>query len=141
MKKLYNDIYSTPNSQGLYLFPDDEDEKLLQNFMQNNLEEEVCAWRYSTIRKSLLEKHPATLWVKAKVDKIDNKFHFKYIEFELSNRPNFSEFIRLIRFDKIIYDWKAKIKLNGTSVRNHGPGFRIKPKDKNLLFNSLIAFK
>lgn len=141
MKRLYNDIYSTPNTQGLYNLPDDDNERLYQKYKMNNVEEDVCAWRYSTIRNSLMEKHPTTLWVKADIKQIEGRFHFKYIEFELSNRPNFSEFIRLIKLDKIIYDWKSKIKLNGTSIRNHGPGFRIKPKDKKLLFNSLIELK
>ena len=141
MKRLYNDIKSTPNTQGLYIMPDDKTGKLFQKFSKDNIEEDVCAWWYSTIRDSLNLKHPTTLWVKADRKIIDGKFYFNFKEFELSTRPNFSEFIRLIFLDKIIYDWKAKIKLNGTSIRNHGPGFRIKSKDKKQLFNSLIELK
>jgi len=141
MKRLYNDIKSTPNTQGLYNKPDNETGILRQKYRKDNQEEEVCAWRYSTIRAALNTKHPTTLWVKADRKIIAGKFHFNFKEFELSTRPNFSEFIRLILADKIIYDWKAKIKLNGTSIRNHGPGFRIKSKDKKQLFNSLIELK
>lgn len=141
MKRLYNDIKSIPNSQGLYSFPDDKKGKLFQRYDLAGEKEEVCAWWYSTIRNSLLAKHPTTLWVKADRIKIEDKFHFKFKAFELSTRPNFSEFIRLIRQDKIIYDWKSKIKLNGTSIRNHGPGFRIKSRDKKQLFSSLIVLK
>jgi len=138
MKRLYNNIYSKPNTQGLYMDPMDEKSQLWQKFNQNNVQENVCAWWYSTIRKSLETKHPTTLWVDAEVDKIDNHFHFKYVGFELSSRPIFSEFLRLIRENIIIYDWKSRINLNGTSVRNHGPGFRIIPKHKELLFGSLL---
>lgn len=141
MKRLYNDIKSSPNTQGLYSMPDDEKGKLFQKYKKNNQEEDVCAWWYSTIRKALNTKHPTTLWVKADRKILDGKFHFNFKEFELSTRPNFFEFIKLILEDKIIYDWKAKIKLNGTSIRNHGPGFRIKSKDKKQLFNSLIVLK
>jgi len=141
MKRLYNDIKSSPNTQGLYSMPDDKTGKLFQKYRKDNQEEEVCAWWYSTIRDALNTKHPTTLWVKADRELIDGKFYFNFIEFELSTRPNFSEFIRLILADKIIYDWKAKIKLNGTSIRNHGPGFRIKSKNKEQLFNSLIVLK
>lgn len=141
MKRLYNDIRSSPNAQGLYNWPDDKESVLYQKFSMDDNEEDVCAWRYSTVRKALVEKHPTTLWVEAKTNVIDGKHHFKYDAFELSSRPNFSEFIRLIRQDKVIYDWKAKIKPNGTSIRNHGPGFRISPKNRVLLFNSLIQLK
>jgi len=138
MKRLYNNIYSKPNTQGLYMDPIDEKSQLWQKFDRNNVQEDVCAWWYSTIRESLETKHPTTLWVDAEVSKIDEKFHFKYMSFELSNRPIFSEFLRLIRKDIIIYDWKSRINPNGTSVRNHGPGFRITPKHKDLLFSSLL---
>ncbi|MFK7978933.1 MAG: MvaI/BcnI family restriction endonuclease, partial [Saprospiraceae bacterium] len=58
MKRLYNDIKSSPNTQGLYSFPDDKTGKLFQKYQKNNQEEEVCAWWYSTIRKALNTKHP-----------------------------------------------------------------------------------
>ncbi len=138
MKRLYNDITSYPNNQGLYMDPSDKKSQLWQKFNRDGLQENVCAWWYSTVRNTLEVKHPSTLWVNAEVARLDGKYHFKYISFELTNRPIFSEFLRLIRENIIIYDWKSRINLNGTSVRNHGPGFRIIPKHKELLFGSLL---
>ncbi|MES2704076.1 MAG: MvaI/BcnI family restriction endonuclease [Bacteroidota bacterium] len=140
-KRLYNDIKSTPNTQGLYLSPDDDKSVLYQKFSKEEAEDEVCAWRYETVKNQLETKHPSTLWVGAEQTIIDGEYYFKYTSFELSTRPLFTQFITLIRRDKIIYDWKARIKPIGKAVRNHGPGFRIKPKDKKLLFKSLIDFE
>jgi hypothetical protein len=122
------------------LSPDDDDAILSQLYKKDNDEDQVCAWRYKTVKDQLEAKHPSTLWVGAEQTLIDNEYYFKYVNFELSSKPLFTQFITLIRRDKIIYDWKAKIKPVGRAVRNHGPGFRIKPKDKKLLFKSLIDF-
>jgi len=139
-KRLYNDIKSSPNAQGLYLSPDDEKAILFQKYSKDENEDDVCAWKYETVKNNLETKHPTTLWVGAQEKIIENEYYFKYVSFELSSRPLFTQFITLIRRDKIIYDWKSKIKPMGKAVRNHGPGFRIKPNDKKLLFKSLIDF-
>jgi hypothetical protein len=138
VKRLYNDIKSTPNSQGLYLLPDDNQLVLFQNYKKDDIEKDVCAWRYQTIKEQLNAKHPSTLWVGAQQKIIANEIHFKYVTFELTSKPLFAEFTTLIRRDKIIYDWKARLQRTGKAVRNHGPGFRIKPSEKHLLFKELI---
>ncbi|MFD0751412.1 MvaI/BcnI family restriction endonuclease [Mucilaginibacter calamicampi] len=138
-KRLYNDIKSIPNAQGLYLVPDDLKSILYQNYSKNGACDDVCAWRYNTVKDQLHAKHPSTLWVGAEERiTIEGEYEFKFNKFELTSRPLFAEFITLIKTDKIIYDWKAKIKDTGKGVRNHGPGFRVKPSHKGQLFKELI---
>lgn len=141
VKRLYNDIKSTPNRQGLYLAPNDQESILYQKYLKEMEEDEVCAWNYATIKTQLEIKHPTTLWVEAKPHIKYGEYYFEYLSFELSSRPLFSQFITLIRRDKIIYDWKSRIKSTGKGVRNHGPGFRIKPIDKKLLFKNIISLE
>jgi len=138
VKRLYNDIKSTPNSQGLYLLPDDQKAVLYQNFSKGGLTDDVCAWYYDTIKQQLYSKHPSTLWVGADHRVEAGEYQYKFTTFELTSRPLFAEFITLIKIDKIIYDWKARTLETGKGVRNHGPGFRVKPSHKRQLFKELI---
>jgi hypothetical protein len=134
---LYNDITTKPNNQGLYLFPANDDLILYQKFRKDGSEDEVCAWYYETLKKSLEIKHPTTLWVDAQETlNTEGKIQFKYKNFELTTKPVFSEFISLIERDLINFDWKGHIK-NGKK-RDHGPGFRIDKVNRKYLFKSLI---
>jgi hypothetical protein len=134
---LYNNIISKPNSQGLYLFPDNENLILHQKFDLNGVVDDVCAWHYETLKKALETKHPTTLWVDAEETlRSDGKIYFNYQNFELTTKPVFSEFISLIERDFINFDWKAHVK-NGKK-RDHGPGFRIDKVNRKYLFKTLI---
>ncbi len=133
---LYNNIITKPNNQGLYLVANNEKLILSQNYALNNQFDEVCAWHYSTLKKSLETKHPTTLWADAiETTDVEGKINFIYKKFELTSKPLFSEFISLIERDLINFDWKGHVK-NGKE-RNHGPRFRIGTKYNGLLFKTL----
>ncbi|WP_172644575.1 MvaI/BcnI family restriction endonuclease [Flavihumibacter sp. ZG627] len=136
-KALYNNIITKPNSHGLYLVPDNEKMILNQMYLNNSFHDDVCAWHYKTLRNSLEIKHPTTLWVDAieEVNKEGN-ITFTFINFELTTKPLFSEFISLIERDLINFDWKGHIT-NGKK-RDHGPGFRIDKANRKYLFKTLI---
>ena len=136
-KALYNDIVTKPNSHGLYLAPDNVKMILNQKYDLNSVQDEVCAWHYKTLRSALEIKHPTTLWVDAKEEvNQDGKITFTYINFELTTKPVFSEFISLIERDLINFDWKGHIK--DGKKRDHGPGFRIDKANRKYLFKTLI---
>lgn len=134
---LYNNIITKPNSHGLYLNPNNDKLILFQNYLLNDIADDVCSWHYSTLQKALETKHPTTLWVDAIEEKSDRGIiSFRYIDFELTTKPVFSEFISLIERDLINFDWKGHIT-NGKK-RDHGPGFRIDKINRKLLFKTLI---
>jgi hypothetical protein len=133
---LYNDIITKPNSHGLYLEPDNEKLILYQKFNLDSIHDNVCAWYYSTLKRTLEIKHPTTLWVDAEEKIINGKIHFLYRNFILTTKPIFSEFISLIERDLINFDWKGHIK--DEKKRDHGPGFRIHKANRKFLFKTLI---
>ncbi len=130
---LYNNIITKPNSQGLFLFPDNNELILYQKkFINEELSDDVCAWHYNTLQNALETKHPTTLWVDAEEKIIDNKIRFRYKNFVLTTKPVFSEFISLINRDLINFDWKGHVK--DGKKRDHGPGFRIDKQNRKYLF-------
>lgn len=134
---LYNNIITKPNTQGLYLVPDNEKLVLYQRYSLHGNVDDVCAWYYETLKKALETKHPTTLWVDAiETNGEDGKINFLYQNFELTTRPVFAEFISLIARDLINFDWKGHVK-NGKK-RDHGPGFRIDKVNRKFLFKTLI---
>jgi len=133
---LYNNIITKPNSQGLYLYPDNKKLILYQKYNLAGVIDDVCAWHYETLKNALEIKHPTTLWVDAEERLIDGKIHFLYQNFVLTTKPVFAEFISLIERDLINFDWKGHIK-NGKK-RDHGPGFRIDKMNRKYLFKTLI---
>ena len=101
----------------------------------------TCVWEYSILKKRLWEKHPNTVWVKAEEKLIDGKIHFLYDDkMEFTSNPVFSQFLILIDTSLIVFDWRGKVLPNGKKYRDHGHGFRIAPRNRNLLFSDHINF-
>lgn len=131
---MYVTVSNKPNPQGLYMLPDNESSHLFQYFKNNEEEHPVCSWTYEKLKNRLWEKHPATVWILAEEQEIDGKNHFRYFDFELTFKPVFSQFISLIGKGVVTYDWRGRVKDNGTGVRDHGHPFRIDPSKRDLLF-------
>ena len=66
-----------------------------------------------------------------------NLAEFKYTEAELTRSPQFMTFISLIKTGSITYDWRGYTTPEGKySGKNHGNAWRIKTKQRQLLFGS-----
>ncbi|WBX81505.1 MvaI/BcnI family restriction endonuclease [Virgibacillus salarius] len=89
------------------------------------------------IKKRLYNKHPETVWIIAEEKVIDGKIHFHYKEASYTRAPIFSSFLLLISQGKVTYDWRGRIRNDGTGYKDKGHCFRILPKYRHLLFTEL----
>ena len=134
---LFITVSDKPNNQGLYLKVDEEKNKLSQYFIDpkgNHIE--TCIWHLDDLEKRLMQKHPATLWVLAEQVLINGKIHYHYNEAFYTQKPLFASFLLLISKGYITYDWRGRIKKDGTGYKDKGHCFRLKPKYRDILFTS-----
>lgn len=141
----YNNLYITigtidapQNKYGFYLNVNENLERVeickLNNDNSKNFEV-VGYWSFNELEKQLLNKHPATIWIKAENKIENNMVKFKYKEIEFSREPKFSTFISFIKNGYITYDWRGYTTKTGKyEGKNHGNAWRIKSNKRNLLF-------
>lgn len=135
---LYVTVKNTPNPQGLYLLSENEEKKLYQ---YHSVDGETCVWDYEVIEKKIKEKHPKTAWVVVKTKKINGENYFKYVELEMTQNPLLSQFIILINNGYLTFDWRGRVKLDGTKYKDKGHAFRLNPKYRDILFGDLEKIK
>lgn len=125
---------NVPNSQGLYLEVDLENDLLINYYTKDDVVRRyVAQWSFMLLKQRLLEKHKETFWVKA-TSKIKNgQEYFRYDKIVHTKNPNASLFPQLIDEGIITVDYIMHRKENGT-VRDHGFPFKIFPRDLELLF-------
>ena len=99
----------------------------------------VTGWEMQVLRDRLLEKHPATFWVKATVDIQDGWEFFRYDHIKYTRNPNVSLFSSLIADGIVSVDFLMHYKPNGM-IRDHGFPFKMMPGDVNLLFPQVIEY-
>ena len=139
-KSLYITIGSEENpqnNQGFYLEVNDR-VNIVELRKQENKKTILAAfWTFKALEEELHKKHPATLWVKVE-SKMDGEVgQFKYIEAELTRSPQFMTFLSLIKSGAITYDWRGYTTPSGKYAgKNHGNAWRIKNKQRSLLFGS-----
>lgn len=138
---LYVTVGNTPNNQGLFNYADDEKQMIGQFYRSDNCNYDCCNWLYSSVKKSINEKHPKTVWVGADEKVIDGKIHFKYTRLELTQKPIFAQFTNLINRGIITYDWRGRVKEDKTKYKDKGHCFRISPKNRNLLFGETLTIE
>ncbi|HGK6805175.1 TPA: MvaI/BcnI family restriction endonuclease [Streptococcus agalactiae] len=139
-KSLYITIGSEENpqnNQGFYLEVNDSDNIVELRKQENKKSILTAFWTFEALEEELHKKHPATLWVKVE-SKIDGEVgQFKYVEAELTRSPQFMTFLSLIKSGAITYDWRGYTTPAGKYVgKNHGNAWRIKNKQRGLLFGS-----
>lgn len=129
---------SPQNNQGLFLEVNDEESIVELRKVENSSSILVAFWDFKLLENKLKEKHPATLWVEA-ISKMDGEMgKFKYVKAELTRSPQFMTFLSLIKSGTITYDWRGYTTPEGNyKGKNHGNAFRIKNKQRELLFGSL----
>lgn len=138
-KSLYVTIGSEDapqNTQGLYLFVNEDISRVeIRRSDENNKIEVVAYWSFKDLEKELIRKHPATLWIKAEDRMVGNQAEFRYTNAILTRSPQFMTFLSLIKIGIITYDWRGYTTPSGKySGKNHGNAWRIKDKQRNLLF-------
>lgn len=139
-KSLYITIGSEENpqnNQGFYLEVNDSDNIVELRKQENKKSILIAFWTFEALEEELHKKHPATLWVKVE-SKMDGEVgQFKYVEAELTRSPQFMTFLSLIKSGAITYDWRGYTTPAGKYVgKNHGNAWRIKNKQRGLLFGS-----
>lgn len=139
-KSLYITIGSEENpqnNQGFYLEVNDKDNIVELRKEENRKSILTAFWTFETLEEELHIKHPATLWVKVESRMNGEVAQFKYVEAELTRSPQFMTFLSLIKLGAITYDWRGYTTPSGKySGKNHGNAWRIKNKQRNLLFGS-----
>ena len=139
-KSLYITIGSEENPQnnhGFFLKINDRDNLVELRKQDNGRNVLTAFWTFKSLEEELYKKHPATLWVKVKSKMDGDIAYFKYIEAELTRSPQFMTFLSLIKSGAITYDWRGYTTPSDKySGKNHGNAWRIKNKQRNLLFGS-----
>ncbi|MCY8979870.1 MvaI/BcnI family restriction endonuclease [Bacillus halotolerans] len=137
-KDLYVTVHSKPNNQGLRLEVDEENGYLNQVTTDSSGKDLVtCIWPLDTVKSRLYRKHPETVWVVGTEVVISGEIHFIFDKVEYTRSPIFSSFLLLISQNRVTYDWRGRVKLDGTGYKDKGHCFRLNPKYRNLLFGEI----
>lgn len=144
-KSLYITIGSEENPQnnhGFYLEVNDKDNVVELRKHENKKSVLAAFWTFEALEEELHKKHPATLWVKVESKMDGDLGQFKYVEAELTRSPQFMTFLSLIKSGAITYDWRGYTTPSGKYAgKNHGNAWRIKNKQRSLLFGSTEKIK
>ncbi|HFI0789889.1 TPA: MvaI/BcnI family restriction endonuclease [Streptococcus suis] len=133
---------SPQNNQGFYLEVNDRDSIVELRKHENRTSILTAFWTFEALEEELHKKHPATLWVKVESKMVNGVGKFKYVEAELTRSPQFMTFLSLIKSGAITYDWRGYTTPSGKYTgKNHGNAWRIKNKQRNLLFGSMEKIK
>lgn len=134
----FMDLYVTvgvkANPQGLYLATEDEKEELYQKHERDGI---TCIWDYSNIDQRIRKKHPKTAWILAEHTELDGENYFKYTALEITQKPSLSQFMLLINEGHLTFDWRGRVREDGTGYKDKGHAFRLKSKYRSSLFGEL----
>lgn len=140
--QLYCTITSrATNPQGLFLYYNERNDfvEVIDDRPDIGRRRVVTAWHMQLLRDRLLEKHPATFWVKATTRIQDGWEYFRYDHIKYTRNPNVYLFASLIEQGVVTVDFLVHEKPNG-SIRNHGYPFKIMPANIDLLFPQAIEY-
>ena len=129
----------SPNSQGLVLRVNVDEDELHECFSKLDLMKNVVVWDFSLLRNRLLTKHNETFWVAGSSKIIDNVEHFLYSKVKYTRAPFASNFHTLCETGVIEVD--HLIKRDSHGVRERGPLFKISPNNLDLLFPKPLEFE
>ncbi len=132
---LYVTVNNNPNNQRLFLGID-EDNNLLHQFHlePNGTAISTCVWNFDDINSRLNDKHPETVWVVAQESVRNGKIYFTFERVEYTQKPIFSSFIIQIGRGIVTYDWRGRVRRDGTGYKDKGHCFRISPKYRHTIF-------
>jgi hypothetical protein len=129
---LFIEVGGKPNNRGFFIEVDNVNEYVVMNHIKDGI---ICRWHFKTLKERLETKHPATLWLifEEKLDE-DGDIAFRYYSAELTKKVDFASFIQLISEGKVVYNWRARVRYNGTGYDDHGNGFRLNKKHRKIIF-------
>lgn len=128
-----------PNSQGLFLEVDANAGLLREKHRRADCsEEDVVAWRLSTLKERLVSSHPESAWVLASSVMRDGQEYFHYRFARFTGAPRVDDLPRLIdtgtiTLDHLIFNEKGRII-------EKGPLFKIAPQNVATLFPASATF-
>lgn len=127
------------NTKGFFLNVNEDERKVeLKKKIEDNKSILTGYWSFEELDEKLQQKHPATLWISTEKRVVENFAQFKYFKAVLSRSPQFTTFLSLIKTGGITYDWRGYTSIEGKyEGKNHGNAWRIKNKQKVLLFGSM----
>ncbi|MBZ2405774.1 MvaI/BcnI family restriction endonuclease [Liquorilactobacillus hordei] len=137
----YTDLFVTvsnkKNRQGLFLEVDEANEQVVQYYQDELGKKAVAYWNFKEMRQRLYQKHNSTLWILADERLVGDTYQFFYNKAQLTRRPSFTAFLTLIQSGKITFDWRARVKPDGTGYKDKGNVWRTTPKYRKDLFGNL----
>jgi len=124
---------TSPNSQMLQLFIDQEKGLLLEGARLPQHKHKYLVWPLNTLLTRLKEKHRETFWVTAESLMIDGREHFQFTTVEHTRSPMANQFAPLVTGGIITLDHMIKRKPSG-SAHERGPSFKLESSSLGLLF-------
>lgn len=138
--QLYCTVDHKPNSQGLFFDISSEDHLHSKARKADGKIVDVVCWKADKLVDRLLEKHPETMWVKARTKKGGGgteEFHF--VRAVYTRNPFASSLLTLIGEGIVTMDYTLSLKPGGTT-RDHGYLFKISPDLITALFPPPLEF-
>jgi hypothetical protein len=127
-KQLYHTISALkPNSLGLYLKVDFNQELLMETSNDKNKIQDFAIWEFSTLIGKLKEKHKKTFWVSAEKKIINTKTFYKYTKIVYTANPNAHLLMDFVENGTVTLEHLIKGR------KEKGPLFKIKPESIPLL--------
>lgn len=117
---LYCTINKTVNSLGWHLLPEPDIDRMGVAYHGDI----ILAYSNRVLENRLLEKHPATMFVKASTRGTGANEEFKYDELVVCMYPTLEKLLSLIELNKLGLDFTLHLRSNGTA-RDHGYLWRI----------------
>ena len=128
------------NPQGLFLEVGKDREELHVKHGEGATDRLVTLWQMEMLKNRLLEKHPATFWIKAKSVIEDGTEYFRYDHVKYTRNPNAYVFPDLLDAGIITVAFLMHKKPSGT-IRDHGFPFKIMPNHINMLFPDPVEYE
>ena len=105
--------------------------------MDNNLLEKEVYWKFSVLKKKLIQKLKRMALIHGNSKKIDNTEYFEFKKIQVYDFTDFEKFLKAIEKGKIMIDLRIGYYKSGKNIgktHDHGTGFRIKASDILELF-------
>lgn len=134
-RKLYVSVRARrPNPQGLYLELDRTSGFLRERHVHEGSDTtaEVAAWKLNALKARLAQRHPASAWITANVERRDGEeyFHYRYVQF--TDEPRVDRLPELIEQGTVTMDHLI-FSGDGRTIEK-GPLFKIRPENVRALF-------
>ena len=138
-RKLYCTVRAKhPNSQGLFLRVQRGAGILEEMVSSHGTVEDVVVWSLRDLEGRLVETHPESVWVRARVSTQGGREYFHFRHALYTPAPSTQNFVPLLEEGTVTVD--HLIEERDGRVREKGPLFKINPPNIGMLFPSPASF-